>query len=360
MDQAVQVPSERERWEAECAFRDRELLVSEAESDIKRQELDLKRIELTRSRFANPLFIAVLAAAIAAAGNAIVSYTDGRSERDLEDRKSEQARIQEMIKTGDPDTAARNLKFLVDSGLIADAKTVKALNAYLRNRKPGSGAALPAASGVVAGGIFGTDDTVPLDAIPSSTPISNVAAAVGRIRQYQGDRMRSQCTAAHIGRGSVIVPGFCVTSEQSEYRFVLRQGAQERLMPAILAARPASDGGNRAYSFAVFEVEALRDSPFALKFASEPAKTGDPLSMILFRIDDARVISNVEDCRVIAVEQVTVSHRCDTGAGSAGAPLLNAANEVVALHLMTGNETTPAKALRADWIVARLRGTPRE
>ena len=144
---SADAPTEREKWQAECNFRERELRRSEVETDIKREELKLRRDELGRSRLTNPLFLAVAAAAIAAAGNGYVAYTNGISQRELEDRKSEQARIQEMIKTGDPDTAARNLQFLVDSGLIADPDRVAALKQYLRGRKPGSGAVLPETSG---------------------------------------------------------------------------------------------------------------------------------------------------------------------------------------------------------------------
>jgi hypothetical protein len=56
----------------------------------------------------------------------------------LEEKKSEAARILEMIKTNDSDKAAEN-KFLVDSGLIADQQLRSKLQQYIANRKPGTG-----------------------------------------------------------------------------------------------------------------------------------------------------------------------------------------------------------------------------
>lgn len=53
------------------------------------------------------------------------------------------------MKTGDPDKAANNLRFLIDTGLIVDPKRMQAMKTYLANRKPGEGpvvgvAAVPA------------------------------------------------------------------------------------------------------------------------------------------------------------------------------------------------------------------------
>lgn len=62
--------------------------------------------------------MAILAATLAAVGNAIVAVVNGLEQRQLERQKGEETRILEMIKTGDPDKAAENLKFLLDSGLI--------------------------------------------------------------------------------------------------------------------------------------------------------------------------------------------------------------------------------------------------
>ena len=44
----------------------------------------------------SPVVVAILAAAVAASGNAIVAYTNARSETNLEAQKAEQARILEI------------------------------------------------------------------------------------------------------------------------------------------------------------------------------------------------------------------------------------------------------------------------
>lgn len=137
-----------------------------AEENLRREDLGLKRDELNRSRWINPLVIAVFAAAAAAFGNAgvtlINSYQQSNLERErstatqglnsaqardtlkLEQTKSEAARILEVVKTNDPDKAAVNLKFLIETGLIADDDTRKKIQAYLDKREPGRGVSLPA------------------------------------------------------------------------------------------------------------------------------------------------------------------------------------------------------------------------
>ena len=131
---------EREKWRGEYELREREIKVKEREA--------------SRSRWSSPLVLAVLAAAIAALGNAAAIWLTGRSQHDLETTKAEQtrvleegkaeaARILEMIKTGDPEKAADNLKFLVDAGLISDADRRKNIQNFLAHRPAGKGPALP-------------------------------------------------------------------------------------------------------------------------------------------------------------------------------------------------------------------------
>ena len=142
---------EREKWAADLRLREREF-------DLRQAELELKRKEQQGSRWRSPLTVAVLAAALAATGNAVVALVNGNNQRDLEDRKAnaeiaveeskaESSRILEMIKTGDPDSAADNLQFLLESGLIADETRREKLAGYLANRGAGTGPALPASGG---------------------------------------------------------------------------------------------------------------------------------------------------------------------------------------------------------------------
>jgi hypothetical protein len=132
-----------EKWEFEKVARERELSAKEREQATKEGELELKRVEQNGAQWRNPLVVGIFAAAIAAAGNAVVSYTNGNSQRDLEAVRAEQARILEMIKTGDPDKAAENLRFLVNAGLVTDPRLKSSLIVFLASRTPGSGPTLP-------------------------------------------------------------------------------------------------------------------------------------------------------------------------------------------------------------------------
>jgi hypothetical protein len=134
---------DREKWEVERNFRERELVVKEG-------ELELHCKDQASSGWRNPLVVAILAATAAAAGNAVVAVVNGRLQRDLEAQKSEQTRILEMIKTGDPDKAADNLDFLLKTGLIDDSDRAQKIQHFLDSRTPGSGPSLPTASGSVS------------------------------------------------------------------------------------------------------------------------------------------------------------------------------------------------------------------
>jgi hypothetical protein len=140
-------PAEAERrWEIDRQFREREIAVKEREQEAKAAEVKLKQEELTAGKWTNPLVVAILAAAVAGIGNVGISWLNAHSERALEAEKAEQARILEVIKTGSPDKAAQNLKFLVDSGLISDSRLRTQLQTFLDHRSPGSGPSLPSAA----------------------------------------------------------------------------------------------------------------------------------------------------------------------------------------------------------------------
>jgi hypothetical protein len=136
---------EREKWGVESAFRERELKVKEG-------ELALKRAEEARSGWRSPLVVAILAAALAAAGNILAVVVNGYLQRDLEDKTSEDFRILEMIKTQNPDQNTANLKWLLKANLISDPKRRSDLQALVDKTPPGTG---PATSGPT-----GADDVI--------------------------------------------------------------------------------------------------------------------------------------------------------------------------------------------------------
>jgi hypothetical protein len=121
---------DREKWQTDVRLREREIAVKESEQKIKDREVQAKIEEQNRSRWTNPLVLAVMAAALAAAGNAAVALINGilqrsieeerasfqnvsatkkaEEDRQIEEIKGESARILEVIKTNNPDMAAAN------------------------------------------------------------------------------------------------------------------------------------------------------------------------------------------------------------------------------------------------------------
>jgi hypothetical protein len=160
---------EREQWLADLEIRRREIAIRERDQANRDAELTLKELEHRAAAWRNPLTVAIFAAAVAAACNAVVALVNGSLQRDLDEKrqsseialersKAESTRILEMIKTGDRDQAAGNLEFLLQSGLIADKQLSARLDNYLRTRKPGSGPSLPSPSGIEKSDPFSSEE----------------------------------------------------------------------------------------------------------------------------------------------------------------------------------------------------------
>ena len=126
---------EREKLEWQIASQKLDL-------SLRERELSLKIQEAGRSNWANPLFLAVVAAVVGLLGNAAVAIIQGDSsirlkETELmenillEKQKLTSNLILESIKTGDITSAATNLLFLAKIGLITE--DVDNLTKYLSN-----------------------------------------------------------------------------------------------------------------------------------------------------------------------------------------------------------------------------------
>jgi hypothetical protein len=159
---------EREKWQSDERLRERELALKERDYNLKHLELRLKSRSERRNLWTNPLILAVFAAALAAAGNAVVALINGIEQRQvensraeaqlslerqkdfslqaIEETKAEAARIFEVIKTNNVDGAKKNLEFLVKTGLISNQIRLAQLKSYLAELKPGEGPTLPSAA----------------------------------------------------------------------------------------------------------------------------------------------------------------------------------------------------------------------
>ena len=130
---------------AELALRQREIAIKERVVAVREAKLQ-QNSDGNRRKWRDPVVLAILAAAVAALGNGVVAVINGMSQRGLESQRAEQTRILEMIKTDSPDTAADNLQFLLDAGLILDPQLNRRLSTFLNERPPGTGPVLPTLS----------------------------------------------------------------------------------------------------------------------------------------------------------------------------------------------------------------------
>jgi hypothetical protein len=120
---------------------------------IALQELRLKRIEAkrlaresARSRWTNPIVVAVLGAILVGIGNAVVSVLNGKYQRgiaaaisqrqgDMESAKSERASVLEVIKLSEPDKIRARLCILLKLNQIPSEQTNRAVQSYLNANK---------------------------------------------------------------------------------------------------------------------------------------------------------------------------------------------------------------------------------
>jgi hypothetical protein len=182
---------EREKWQAERAAQERDFVLREREQANRDADTELKRQEQATYKWRSPLVVAVFAAAIAGLFNAGVTGLNGwlqrdleagknEAERKLEESKAESSRVLEMIKTGDTETAAKNITFLLETGLIAETHRANKLREFLVNRKPGTGPSLPAPAQFGFGPVEGCSD--PSEALSSSRGPLQAGRASGPVR----------------------------------------------------------------------------------------------------------------------------------------------------------------------------------
>lgn len=124
--------SDREKWEVERNFREREIAVKEQELDAKMRELKLRETEMARSRWTGPLGVGIIVAVIAAGAQIFSSYRHDQSELDLENHKTTNQRALEIEKAertfvlsiidwDDPKQISR-LAFLAANNLITNGQ----------------------------------------------------------------------------------------------------------------------------------------------------------------------------------------------------------------------------------------------
>ena len=127
---------EREKWEADREFRG---VGSPCGSASRRPR---SRGTLAGARWKSPVVVAILVAALAAAGNALVIH----DERLGGEPRSAKGRARADPRGGQdrrPRQGRREPRFLLRAGLIDDGRTRARLTTFLDQRKPGTGPTLP-------------------------------------------------------------------------------------------------------------------------------------------------------------------------------------------------------------------------
>jgi V8-like Glu-specific endopeptidase len=318
----------------------------EAKPDAAAREPPPKADKGAASSFANPLVVAILAAAVAAAGNAMVALVNGQQTRRVEEVRAEASRILEMIKTGDPDTAAENLRFLAESGLISDPERREAIQTFLAARSPGQGPALPTAAG--------RDVAQSTRDLPQDDRLRAMSAGVGQLLAADG----VQCTAFLVTPDWILTPDFCLRGEAG-VRFRLAEGAD--------ATTPAASWevdetpletislGTLAVILLGFETAPGAAIP-AMRLAETPPQVGDVVASLFFREGQGQLAVRDRSCVIVRVTETEFAQPCTMGAGAAGAPILSEdGSTVVGVHVRRepGESGTIYWALRADQIAAR-------
>jgi hypothetical protein len=175
-------PTEREKWNSDQRTKRIELA-------LKRRELLIRERESRRARWSNPLVLAIIGAFLAAIGNIIASNYSNSEQREierlrneatqnLEKSKAESQLILEVVKTANPDKAAVNLKFLVDTNLLTNEATRQAVELYVKNRSEGQGVALPSPAGATTSS---NRDSIGCGISGVNLDIKIVAAALDKI-----------------------------------------------------------------------------------------------------------------------------------------------------------------------------------
>lgn len=174
MPRPVSTVTDRERFDAECTFREREIKAQELAQKLKQEEFDNSQ---KNSRWSNPLVIAILAAAVAGASNAIVAYMGDGAQREAIKAKAEADRLLEAIKPEDEKTRAAKLEFLRKMGLVSDKELANRIDDYIVNvlsPKP-VGGALPSCDNKII-------KTLTLPSVPALDGSGNRVGVVGPMK----------------------------------------------------------------------------------------------------------------------------------------------------------------------------------
>lgn len=111
------------------------------ETELKERELRLSADRLRADNRRN-ILIGALVPIVIGLMTAVPTYINSLNQQALQKANFEAQLITDSVRTGDPDQAAMNLAFLVQSGLLS-GEVASRVEEYLQERLPGTGRALP-------------------------------------------------------------------------------------------------------------------------------------------------------------------------------------------------------------------------
>jgi hypothetical protein len=124
---------ERKKWVGENELRAQELRLKVQAQNTGDADLELRRVEHRRSRWANPLTVAIFSAAAVGLVNVWTTYNNSDLQRNIEVNKEDAALILETLKTAgfDKQKSSTNLQLLVEADLLANRKLATGLQTYI-------------------------------------------------------------------------------------------------------------------------------------------------------------------------------------------------------------------------------------
>jgi hypothetical protein len=112
-------------------------------SVLRRNRTHVSRSALETTWINAPAAIAGITAVVGGVISLGLAVYNSSEQRKLEERKFEEGRIIELLRTASIEKARENLEFLVKSGLVQDARLAASVDAYLKSTPKNQGPYLP-------------------------------------------------------------------------------------------------------------------------------------------------------------------------------------------------------------------------
>ncbi len=349
---------ERERLHAE-----RQKLALELR--LKRRELAERGNKSWKELVANPLMLAIAGGFLTLMTTIVSTHISAIESRKLEDKRAGLAQksakdalqaelIKKFVESPKTETVRENLHFLVDAGLLPDY--ANNITSYLK-KNPETAPAVGGAGSVIPPVVGPTDQRIILGNTAPDVQAKFRGVGIIRVVTKTGE---VECSGFLAARDVIVTIGPCLgdpavlikatfelVTTSSEASIKPRVFAIDFGRRVIVKGPPAS--GTYSIEIALAPLQGADASGLAYHpLAAQPPKEGEQLEMGFFSIDkQSWVYSAGDNCRVKGLDKSELQHRCDTGSGSPGTPLVSA-GRVVGVH--AGSGATNKRALRADVI----------